>query len=514
MNFRKTMLLAGVLAAVIAVIIWVVMPREERASKRGLIFSDLRAEEIKSITVERSGQRVVLENIKPRAIGAEAGEGVSTAEPASWQLGGVPGAELDFAAINSIVTALNGLKLDTPLPPEDTESDLTLYGLKDGEMRIDITTVHGRHTLIFGKLNEYVSQRYLKLADSSEIYIVPPTVFSAADKKADDLRDRTPLDFADSEVRAIELRSPGETARVEHDAGGDWRLVKPIAATGSAGALAEVMRQLRNLRAETFIDDGATKRSRYNLEKPLYSVRLEFTEASKRQPIDLTFGAVKDSSAKDPLKDKSSKAVKSGSKTDAGESGKVSKKFYFTISGKPAVFEAASDPVAMIFKVPDDLREKQLFRFSTDDTVKLVAERDAQPYLTLEKQDEQWRVNGNKADQTFVTQLLHDLALLEASRFPQESVAGAAGFDKPSLKLTITLVDPGSRQRSEKTLLIGAAAKRSDGTAEWFAAAGDLREPFFITEGSLKRVTPREETLKPVPLPTAPVEPTKPAAAG
>ena len=80
---------------------------------------------------------------------------------------------------------LRTLKLEDPLAAEDIDKDLAVYGLAKPEITVGVKAPAGEKSLLLGKLNQYVSKRYVKEASTPAIYMSSNELFTAADKPAE-----------------------------------------------------------------------------------------------------------------------------------------------------------------------------------------------------------------------------------------------------------------------------------------------------------------------------------------
>lgn len=450
MSFKKTLVLAVLLAGILAVIFKVQIPHREKEEKKVYAFADLDPQAIELIEIKNESGEFKLKNSKP-------GDANARANFEDWQLAEIPGSGLEAAVLNSLITSLQDLKLDSPLPKEDTEEDLAVYGLKDPAVSVRVKGKDLERQVLLGKNNPYLNKRYFKLADSDTVYLASGTLYGTAEKGANDFRDKTPMNFMDSQVKAISITNKTQSARVEKDENRKWRIVEPLKAPADEGEVLELTRNIRNLQVAAYIDD-AGKKKEYKLDQPALEIRLEF---EGREPIVLAFST-------------------------------VDKKSYLYQQDAHSIFELTADPMKQVKRTAEDLRERKLFSFATDEAkaVEAVYEKGEKIQATKGEYS-QWTVGGKEADDAFVEQWLTNLSELEASAFPDKEAA--ADFSQPRAKFTVTIEGHG---RGDKvlSLTVGKALK---GGNSYYTATGDLAEPFIIDQESYKKITLKEEALLP-----------------
>lgn len=513
MNLKKTLILGVVLLIAVAYVFWVEMPRQERAENRDVVFHELKEDEIDSIEITRKNENFTLKNTKPSSDSDDSskdkGDDAKDAEESSklkhWELATVPGSNLDPGALNTLLSAITDLRTGSALPKEEVEEDLSIYGLKEPEVKLAIKAGAKQIGIELGKENNFLHKRYAKISGfsiesddekaPSDIFLISGGLLNAANKARDDFRQRTPIAFADSDVESITLKKQSEQIKIEA-ANLSWKITEPGKYTGSSAAMSELLRELRSLRALQFIDQEPST-SGFGFEKPELSVAIDFKDDKKQAPLNLQI-----------VKRQENRSDKKGKDTN----------FYFALSDKPYFFKLASDPTARIAKPLPELREKQLFRFDLNQVNEASFNQADGSKIELVKSGEEWKVNGKNGDEVFVRELLSKLSLLKADDFPQ---GDNFGFDKPLLKVDIKSlgsVADNANQSSVSaapdptlyTLVIGnevsampkeksAKSKnvKKEATQEkrYFAAVGDLSEPFIINKETFDRIKPKEEVL-------------------
>lgn len=468
MSLRKTLILGVLLLAALAYILKVELPKDEAKKSEGMVLSGLQKESIESIEIKTPKESFVLKNTEPKPAQTAGTEATSIETDAlkKWELGDIPGATLDRSAVNALITAALGLKLEDPLPASDVDADLTVYGLKEPELSLSINSLSKDITLEFGKENEYVSKRYLKVAGQPEIYLVGTGLYSAAAKGKENYRNRTPVAFVDGDLKSIAIQNAQSIlTKFEMGESYQWRIVEPASYDASNTAVSSLTRDLRALRAAKFID-GKTPAD-FGLDKPAASISIEFKNA-QIAPLELKLATKKDSGKENA---------------------------FLAVSGEPTIYQLETNPLSAILKPVDAFRETELFRFATDQVVQLDFNLYQEPPVSIVKTGQTWTVNSKPADDAFVRTLIDSLANLKAEGFPKDN--RDYGFGNPRLKAVVRLASPGAEKSiTERTLVVGdSAAKSGNEDTRYYAATDDFKEPFLIGKESLKAIRPREEVL-------------------
>ncbi len=467
MNLKKTLTFAVILLGIFGYIWYIELPSEKATEEAKLLITGVEKEEIQQVVITRGSESFKLIN------------------DSRWKIDQPGYSDVDPGAINSLIAAILDFKVDSTIPTEDIEEDLTLYGLKDPLAQISFSTKGEETTLSFGKKNDYTAKRYAKSDKDNKIFLVTDELFEAIQKSKDDFRDKTPIEYADTSVAAYRLKSSKRDYEFVSDEKGNWQATKPLQVTLSPASISELARNVRNLTAQKFYDPSADKNAEkgaekgaekaldlktYGLDKPLGTVEVVFKDSSVT-PLTVSFSQKKIGNEEN----------------------------FVSVSGIPSVFSLATNPLPQIYKDLDLYREKNLFSFSTDDVNEILFENVSKeiPTLKLEKilakgDRPEWHVDGQMGDITFIHTLINDLSGLRAESFPAESVD--FGFAEPTLKVTLKL---GSDSVNSKLLVVGKKVVSGKETKGYYAGVGELNEPFLISEATLTQITPKKEALIP-----------------
>jgi len=470
MNVRKILVGAAVLGGLVAYIRIVELPRDESKLTAAQPLRGVSPQEFREIVIVRGGETTRLVNDR---VEVSSGDSEATPDPValasvdrskSWRLADVPAGGLDKGAINSVLSSLVGVTFESPIPKEERDPELGVYGLK--EPGIVLTAKRGESTydIRFGILNEYVSKRYVEF--DGQVYLVADGLFTAVDKAREQFRNRTPIDFSDSELGAVTVTGPGGELGFVSDDSYRWRMTRPSEYPVSDTAMANLGRALRNLRIADFIDAPEAP-ERYGLAKPKVTVKLDFRPGTRPEPLVLEVG------------------------TSTG-SGPVES--YLRVGQGGAIFRLPSDPTDSIVKRPDEFRERSIFRFAADRIERVVIERPGIPKLELERRDTEWSVNGQPGDQPFVDQVVRGLAALQADGFP---AAGVVTDTSPIVAIFTVTVRSDKQGEAATTYTLRVGGRVMDGQSEtgYYGRVNDANESFIVSTGTLKVLTPLYESL-------------------
>lgn len=478
MSLRKTLLLAVFLCLALAYIFKVELPSDSDKLKEAELFASLPREQISSISItDQNGSTFSLNNSLVSQANNAAEQAVRADFWKQWIFNGKAGTQVDRSALNALLVALGSFKLEDPLPKEDVGADLVPFGLDKPELVLAVSGQQKNIELHFGKENSYTHKRYMKIGGSDAIYLLPTGLFAAAAKNSGEYRNKAPVEFVDGDLKELSIiDASGILTQFRANDQFVWRITQPASFAASGSALTELGRELRGMRVSQFID-APLEPSNFGLEKPEAQVKLVFRDGVAVEPIEVKIGR---------------------HKTNKDE-------IYAMVSGLSSIFKLERDPLAKIVRPLADFREKQLFRFATDQAVQLdFALYQAAP-VSLMRQQDNWLVNGKAADTAFVNELLNSLAELQAESFPNDN--RDYGFSNPRLKVVVRLKSVAANEKPvDKVLLVGdSAGVDGNSEAQYYAVADDNRsEPFIISRDSFKKIFPREDILLKTEIPATP----------
>lgn len=461
MSFKKTLVFAIALAAIVFYIRSYELPQQEAEEKKDKIFKDLSAEEVATVTVHRGSENFTLINSNPHAPKPQDIENEvedssdelsgKKEEPLTWKLQDAPAAMLDPGRVSSLMSSIASLTSTQTIAAPDVESDKKTYGLDVPEVELTVSGKGETKTLRFGKQNEFLGKRYLEIQGDPQLYLVSESLFEASNKSKNDFRDKTPVTFTDDSVQSLSIVKDKTSIELVRGDKPQWKMTQPIPATGSSFAVYHIFRNLRNLQVENYIDAPGDIAS-YGLNAPVMTIGLK----GKDLDTKVSFGVKGD-------------------------------KKYFQLNGAGSVYETKVDLDQSFLSEPNLLREAQLFRFDTYFAQKIVIEPKGGKKLELVKDKESWKLGDKEADAPFVRQYLKTLSDTKADTFPSKD--GEASFTSPELKVTVTIKGEDDKL-TEEALIIGQ--KRGE---RYAAMVNGSNEPFYISLDTFKDLHISEELL-------------------
>lgn len=466
MSFRKTLLFGALLLGLLGYIYYVELPKEKSKLEEKKFLGNFSVESIENISIRKGDAETIIENTTPKTA------------TSTWKLKENPSAILDQGTVSGLVSALVGFELGSPIPKQELESELASYGLTAPRLTLKVKSSEKENTLLWGSTNQYASKDYVQV--NEDVFLVPSSIFATFNKSGDDFRDKSPIKFSDGEVSQIVVSSSKEESfTIEKLSDGGFRILKPYEVPASEDSVSELLRAIKGLRADQFIDDDPKK---FGFEKPVLTALLTLKDS--KPPISVAVSSVKG---------------------EASEKAPTQQVFYFRANDSGSVYKLPNNP-SLLLKGVGEYINKKPFTVSTFLVEKVEIQDSGQEPIILEKKDSKWLVSGKPGDENFVSGYIEGVSNIEASAYVSkfgpiaENRDEAYGFGSPKFKISITLLSDGSKPT---VFLVGGDAPKSMGEDLVFASKEDKKDPFLISKKFLTSLKPKVDTLM------AAAEPTK-----
>jgi hypothetical protein len=264
---------AGVYARVEGQPRLVILPRYLKTSFEKTVFDlrDRRAttldmDQLLRIEVERSGKRWML---------VKNPEGV-------WNLDLPPPVRADRFTASGIVNSLRNAVMQSVEAEE--KSNLARYGLNRPELRVRLVGPAGSQTLLIGKPQQD-TRLFAINSELAPVFTVWDTFVNQFRREPDDLRDKELFAFAPFDTKRLEVETETGTRVFERQPENKWKQTAPEEKDVDAEKLEELLRKLRDVRAESF--PSGRELEAFGLSKPAYRFRVRFGEKDETQTVEV-----------------------------------------------------------------------------------------------------------------------------------------------------------------------------------------------------------------------------------
>lgn len=190
-----------------------------------------------------------------------------------WVLTAPVGTEADDNAATAIATTLAALEVRRVV--EEEAADLAPFGLAEPAVSVTFATPGGEPlTLSVGDETPTGGERYA--AVGGRVILVANFVESTLNRTTFELRDRSILEFTGPDVTSFTVEQGGGTLRFAK-AGGNWRIVEPLAARADFGLVEALVGRLGSgemvaVESESAADDALAP---FGLDAPRLTAAVE-----------------------------------------------------------------------------------------------------------------------------------------------------------------------------------------------------------------------------------------------
>ena len=333
--------------------------------------------------------------------------------------------DVDQGNFSGILNSLTTATVDQVADPHPT--NLKDFGLDPPSFTLEITTdaKPQSFTLLLGDETPTSGGLYAQVSGNPRVFTLASYLKSSLEKKMFDLRDRRALTLDAEQLQKIAVEYKGASWALEKNPEGIWDLALPPPVRADRFTVDGLVSQLRGLTMQTIPAEDKKKNGDYGFGSP--ELRLQLAGSDGTQTIVV------------------------------GKKDKDSDRYFATNSALDPVFTLNSDFVTQFKKNQADLREKDLFTFSSFD-VKRVEVDTPKGHWAFERQGNQWKqfapksknVNSDKMD-AFLTHLRD----LRADSFPKAGNLADFGLAKPAYRFNVQSGD-------KNTTEIVEAAKSGD----------------------------------------------------
>jgi len=332
-------------------------------------------------------------------------------EGANWTIV-APHLAADQGTLSGFLNSLTTATVEDVIDPHP--ANVKDFGLDPPSFTLDVTTdaQPASFSLLLGDDTPTSGGVYAQVAGNPRVFTLASYLKTSLEKKVFDLRDRHALTLDADQLQKIEVQYKGAKWTLEKNPEGVWDLDLPPAVRADRFAVDGLISQLRGLTMQSVAAEDKKKGGDYGLGSP--ELHLDLTGPGGKQTIVI------------------------------GKKDKESDRYFATNSALAPVFTLNSSFVTEFQKNPADLREKDLFSFSSFDAKRAeittpkghwVFEKQQTP-----KQPDQWKqtapsaknVNADKMDI-----LLSRLRDLRADSFPKGGSLAQFGLDKPAYHFSV-----------------------------------------------------------------------------
>ncbi|HIE09432.1 MAG TPA: DUF4340 domain-containing protein, partial [Armatimonadetes bacterium] len=190
-----------------------------------------------------------------------------------WRIVRPINAPADKEEVEKILDDLTGHTVERIV--DESPKDLGVYGLKEPRLEVSIWAGGRRWTLLFGDKNPDGTDVYTKQEAEPAVFLVGSYfVEDLEKKKASDLREKRLIAFAKERVWRVDLIYPEGHFQIRRKGKEEWELVKPIKAKADEFEVDTILSDLKDLKAEEFVEKPSKDPKEYGFDAPQIEVQV------------------------------------------------------------------------------------------------------------------------------------------------------------------------------------------------------------------------------------------------
>jgi hypothetical protein len=323
-----------------------------------------------------------------------------------WVLNEPVKVKADERSVSTLLTSASKAQSEKVLAEKDV--NWQEYGLDKPRFSLTLITRDKKIEFLFGESNPAKTSYYLRVEGDPRLYLVADTLKNSLDRSAFDLRDKTVLALAPSDVIRFAVTKKDQETEFQRETADKWLMIKPERIRVKSMPVERGLIALTNLSAREIIDNPKTDGDPYGLEQPEESISLA---GNDRQQTLIIGKALPKKDVPGPGPDR-----------------------YARVKGQDTVYVIDPGVLKAIATDPNQLRDRTVLDFKSADVERVDVELDGKKWSVIRNKDGKWALEEpekkNLTDALPVTTILWGLKELE-----WKSLKKAGSVDLPSLYL-------------------------------------------------------------------------------
>jgi len=317
--------------------------------------------------------------------------------------------DADQSEIENILNAFSTLKRGRFV--SDNPADFHSFGLTPYHSALVIDGQAERSdTLFIGDTNLDNTKVFYRTSSSNNVYLVPTTLKSNAEKSLYDLRDKSVLKFDRNRLSKISIKNQNQAYSCVKDKDHLWMLERPIQALCDRDKIDEILNELDNSKALRFASEKPNNLNKYELNKSWLTISL--FDTALNLPNTLYVGK------------------------------KEKQEYYARNKSRASIFLIDSSLVHDLNINLFDLRDKTIVSVENDSVTEIEIQYPDFSFYCLKDSTNRWymvKPDSGLAKSWKVSSLLYDINDIEVAEFIDESYKPDTiyGFNRPGMKIKL-----------------------------------------------------------------------------
>jgi len=359
--------------------------------------SDSSTSQEKILAVESS--HIQSFTIKPRE-----GEAITCRrEGGNWVIAEPKKVPADSSAVSGLLNSLTGATIDQVV--EAKPPNLKDFGLDPPSATVQVLTdaKPAQFSLSLGDETPTSGAVYAQVAGNPRVLTLASYLKTSLVKNLFDLRDKRIMTLTSSEVQRVEVDAKGKRWTIAKNPEGGWDLLLPPAVRADRFAVEGIVNRLQNATLQSIAAEDKKNTGKYGFGAPELTVKVNGPGVTQTLVV-----------------------------------GKKEKERYYAMSSAlEPVFTLDSNFPTEFKKDPGDLRDKNLFSFSTFDVKRLDVETPSGTRTFVRQPQNKWKQTAPAAKDLATDKLealLNHLRDLRAESFPSGENMETYGLKKPTYR--------------------------------------------------------------------------------
>ena len=291
--------------------------------------------------------------------------------------------EADSDELNRLAGSAAEITREITVEPNAT--DLAKFGLDPVQRSLELKTKEGKeYKISFGNKNPTGNSVYARLPGQKEVFLVSTSVADTFDKKVEELRNHSVLDFKQQDVQSLNLKSPKGDFKLSKDADDRWWIEGPDRIAADAPDIRGILNALSMGEIKEFFDGNQEDYVNLGLDKPLIDVSL--TYGPDKAIKHLVIG-----SQKSKIRSKTGKSLEQQEDGKIGQEAESSTSEIYLArdESRSDLFFVGKDLVDKLEQSRSDLRDKALASFQRWD-IDFISLTNAKGSFAFNKTGGEW----------------------------------------------------------------------------------------------------------------------------
>lgn len=342
-------------------------------------------------------------------------------EGGTWVIAAPKKLPADQATVSTLLNSLTSATVDQVVDPKP--ANLKDFGLDSPTLTVEVSAdaKPNKFTLLLGDETPTSGGIYAQVGGTARVFTLASYLKSSLQRNLFDLRDKRAVTLDTDQIHSIEVEAKGKRYTLTKNPEGVWDLVLPPPVRAERFTVEGLVSSLRGASMQSIVAEDKKNMGKYGFSAP--ALRLRLSGPGGTQTLVL------------------------GQKEKEKDGGR----YVAMNSALEPIFTLGTDFLTQFQKDPADLRDKELFSFSSYEAKRVELDT-PKGRRVFEKPKERWKQTSPRAKDVTtekVEGLLNRLRDLRADSFPKGTKLEALGLAKPAYRFKVQFGDKNQTETVE-----------------------------------------------------------------